>query len=430
MPTSMSWGSTIGVAFLTGIAGAASAGYLTYLCVVWYRLQTHDGGDLGYYIIFIPLGLLGGFAIGAVLGRIIPGFWAAQGTSLALVLGLCAIFGLVARMYGEVAPELDGDRLLLQVELKCPRGWQPDYETQKPEGSSCRVQPVGPGLRMGPSMPGYVDWKKASQIDGHWVVPCEVSLFSSRETRLVDVYLGKTWVGFNLRLPPHPSNANKEWSQWISDGFSYETGKPPVTNYAYRCRVRRLSEIRDEAAGATNALWEEREKAADAIPAEAPVARWLPLFEDPDGTPAAYRWGGADRKERHAVAARVLELPLLLASSDRTVKRQAVFALGSLQETPEPLVAPLLDAGRLTIELIKEARTGDHPDLDAERRVLDYFGMWRNAMNNAGPEQAPRFRTVLLEVEHEASTSKSGDIEIIARESRESLEKLAPPAAH
>src|SRR5579864_6350651 len=120
MATSMSWGSTIGVAFLTGIAGAASAGYLTYLCVIWYRLQTHDQGELGYYIIFVPLGLLAGFAIGVVLGRIILGFWAAQGWSLGVVLGLCAVFGLVARIYGEVAPELDGSRLLLQVELKCP----------------------------------------------------------------------------------------------------------------------------------------------------------------------------------------------------------------------------------------------------------------------------------------------------------------------
>jgi hypothetical protein len=146
MATSMSWGSTIGVAFLTGIAGAASAGYLTYLCVIWYRLQTHDQGELGYYIIFVPLGLLAGFAIGVVLGRIIPGFWAAQGWSLGVVLGLCAIFGLVARMYGEVAPELDGSRLLLQVELKCPRGWQPGYETQKPGGSGCQLQPLGPAF--------------------------------------------------------------------------------------------------------------------------------------------------------------------------------------------------------------------------------------------------------------------------------------------
>ena len=55
---SVSWGTTIGVAFLTGIAGAASAGYLTYWCIVWYRLASHDGGDLGYYLVFIPLGLL------------------------------------------------------------------------------------------------------------------------------------------------------------------------------------------------------------------------------------------------------------------------------------------------------------------------------------------------------------------------------------
>lgn len=65
-----------------------------------------------------------------------------------MVIGLRVIIGLVARMYGEVAPELAGDRLMLQVELKCPRGWQPDDETRRPEGRSCRLQPIGPGSRM------------------------------------------------------------------------------------------------------------------------------------------------------------------------------------------------------------------------------------------------------------------------------------------
>lgn len=421
----MSWGTTIGVAFLTGIAGAASAGYLTYLCIVWYRLRTHDGGELAYYLVFVPLGLVAGFTIGALITRRASGFWAGQGVSLALVVGLCAVIGLFARMYGEVAPELDGDRLMLQVELKYPRGWQPDNEARRAEGRSCRLQPIGPGARMAPSMQGSVDWKKADQVEGQWIVPCEVLLFSSRQNRLVAVTLGKTWVEFNLRLPPNPPKENMEWSPWIKEGFSQETGQPPVTDYAYRCRVKRVSEIRDEAAAAQSAFWQEREKAAEAIPADAPVALWLPLFEDPDGSPADYRWGGADRMERKALASHVLELAPLLASNDRTVKRQAVFALGSLQETPQPLVEPLLAAGRLTIELIKEARgragTPDDPDLEAERKALQYFGMWSTAMSHAGPAAAPKFRPILEEIEREAGTSKTGDIEIIARKAREYL---------
>jgi hypothetical protein len=49
-------------------------------------------------------------------------------------------------------------------------------------------------------------------------------------------------------------------------------GGPPVTDFAYRCRIKRISEIRDEAAAAVSAFWEERDKAAKAIPEGAPVA--------------------------------------------------------------------------------------------------------------------------------------------------------------
>ncbi len=429
--TRMSWGSTIGVAFLTGIVGAVSAGYLTYLFIVWYRLRAHDGGDLGYYFVFLPAGFLAGLALGAVISRMTAGFWTAQGLSLAALWGICAVIGFVGRMYGEVAPELDGQELMLQMELKCPRRWQSDSEVKQAEARGCSLRPFGPGRRVGPSMTGYVDWKHAAQVDGQWVVPCEVNLFSSREIRFVDITLGKTQVGLTLQLPAYPTNDNKQWSQWFTDGFGQEVGKPPLTGYAYRCRVKRIGEIQAEAAAAAHAFEEERDQAAKAIPAGAPLARWLPLFEDPDGSPAAYRWGGADRIERRTVAARVLELAPLLASSDRAVMRQAVFALGTLQETPPALVERLLTAGGLTVTLIAEAKAApDETRIDAERKALQYFGPWRNAMNNASPAAAPRFLPILEEIERDASGSKPGDLEIILRYAREALEKLrAAPAS-
>lgn len=433
----MNWGTTIGVALLTGLTGAFSAGYITYLCIEWYRLRSHEGADLGYFIIFVPLGLLSAFAIAIVIARKSAGFWPALGMSLGVVIAMSVVIGLVARMYGEVAPELDGDKLVLQVELRYPRGWQPDAETggetRRPESRSCQLQPIGPGFRSGPSIGGNVDWKRAEQVDGQWVVPCEVALFSSRENRMVAMSLGKTWVEFNLRLPANPRAENQKWGPWISEGFSHETGKPPVTDYAYRCRVKRVSEIRDEASAAVNAFWEERDKAAAAITPNDPIERWLPLFEDPDGSPAVYRWGGAERMECKAVAARVLELAPLLASSDRKVMRQAVFTLGTLFETPEPLIEPLLVAGRLNLELIKEARerskTKEDRDHGAELRAGQYFDMWSRAMNNAGPAGASRFRPILVEVEREASASTTADLYSIASRAREYLEKLNPPAA-
>ncbi|HEY3741426.1 MAG TPA: hypothetical protein VGL53_16355 [Bryobacteraceae bacterium] len=422
----MSWGATIGIGFLTGLIGACAAGYLTYLCIVWLDLSRNDGGDLGYYIVFIPAGMIAGFVIGAVASRFVPGFWAAQGLSTAIVLGICIAIGFVARSYGEVAPEIDGDTLVLDVELKIPRGWQPDNKAKSDRGSNCWLQPMGPGMRLGRMVSGGVSLKND---DGQWIASCGVRLFTSRENRYVRVILGtKTDVTFLLRLPPKPGVAQKQWSDWSNQGFSHETGKPPVTDYFYRARVERVSEVVDAEAAARNARYEAREKAMNALPDNAPIPEWLPFFESADGTPSTFAWGGADRRERRVMTTRVLELGPFLASNDRREKRLAVFALGSLYNTPPLLVEPLAKAGLLTIDLIREARakalSPDDPDVDAEERVGQFFNLWQNAVTNAGPAEAPKFRDVLEQIEREASPSKTGSIEIIARTVREDLEKL------
>jgi len=291
------------------------------------------------------------------------------------------------------------------------------------------LQPVGPDLRARTPMYGTVDWKKASQSDDQWVIPCDVNLISSREMRLVSFRLGEEWIEFNLPLSPNPTSANKAWSEWRADGFTREAGKPPVEGYTYRVRVKGIQEIRDEQADAGRAFWQEREDAARAIPADAPIERWLPLFEDPDGSPADYRWGGADRIERHAVAARVLELAPSLESKDRTVVRQAVFALGSLRETPKDLVPPLLTAGRITLDLIHEAQTPrETPDLtgaDPGRKALQYFDMWSRAMRNAGASDG-EFRKVLADVRRDAE-GKGGDLSILANKAKD-IEDALPPS--
>lgn len=436
MGAKLSWGTTAAVAILTGLTGAVAAACLAYWCMEWYRLRTHEGGELGYFILCAPLGFVCGCIIAVVVARNVPGFWAAQGLSFGVVLALMAAIGFVARMYGEVAPELEGDKLLLQVELKYPPGWEPDPEPIRRGRTHCDLVPIGPGHRVGKRIAGNLLWNEAKDVDGRWVVPCEVMLLSSREVRLVSVILGKSMVDFSLKIAPKPTESDKQWSEWIQEGFAWETVTAPPAGYAYRRRVQRIGEMRDREAAKASAFWEERGKMAAAIPADAPIEQWLPLFEDPDGTPASYRWGGAERVERKAVAARLLELGPLLRSSDRRVMRQAVFALGSLQETPESLVDPLLAAGRLVPVLIKEARAvpvtelnGDADRQKAETRALQYFGMWENSMNNAPAAARGQFQTVLEDIQHEAEASHStADVAIIAYKARDDVEKLARPA--
>jgi len=75
----VSWGTTIGVALLTAIAGAAASCWLTYECVIWCRLRTPDLGELGYYLIFVPAGALCGLVLGTLVSRFVPGHWKHSG---------------------------------------------------------------------------------------------------------------------------------------------------------------------------------------------------------------------------------------------------------------------------------------------------------------------------------------------------------------
>jgi hypothetical protein len=436
MVATMSWAATIGTGIVTGLAGAVGAGVLTYFTCEWYGLRRNDGADLGYYIVFIPVGILCGFAIGAIISRMVPGYAAAQALSLGAVIAICALGGFVSRLYGEVPPELDGDKLILHVELKYPPDWEPDREAKRPEGRFCDIRPMGPGHRMGARSGGNVIWEDRRQENGQWVVPCDVRLTSSREVRYVSETLGKSWAQFYLHMDGRPSNKNKEWSPWISEGFSYRDSTGPVTGYSYRYKVERISAIRDREGAAANAFWNAREQALAALTDDAPMEQWIALFEDPNGTPAGSRWGGAERRERKVVSARVLELAPLLQSKDPKVMRQAVFALGALYETPQELVQPLVVAGQLVPELIREARatpvTDDDPGTSQEKaqtRALQYFSMWKNAMNNLKPAPDARFRPVLAEIVREAeATPMKGDVEILVREAKESLQKVAAPA--
>jgi len=109
--------------------------------------------------------------------------------------------------------------------------------------------------------------------------------------------------------------------------------------------------------------------------------------------------------------------------------RQAVFALGSLRETPKDLVPPLLTAGRITLDLIREAQTPrETPDLtgaDPGRKALQYFDMWSRAMRNAGASDA-EFRKLLADVRRDAQ-GKGGDLAILANKAKE-IEEALPPS--
>lgn len=423
----MSWGLTIVIALLTSVASAGAAGFLATLCIDWYRMSPREGGS-GYFVLFIGFtGFLGGLLIGALTSRFVPsGFWLAQAYSLAIVAGICLVIGLFARLYGEVPPTLAGETLRLEVELKCPRDWQ---AAKNLNTILCTLQPMGPGRdRMGEAVYGQGDWNEARQIDGQWVVPCAVDLFTSRTNRYVRVMVATTIdVRFFLPLPAHAKPKQQQWSEWSNQGFDHAEDKPPMTAYQFRYRVQRDSVWREEAEAASAAARAAQDKVTDAIPADAPIDSWLPFFEQGDsGTPTT-EFRAFERRALDAVKARAMELKTPLESRDLRSVRRAVFAAATLSDVPQELVGPLQKAGgSLAIDLINEARaypSRNDECLVAEQAALTYFFKWDLAMELAGPAASERHLAILREIALAVGPSPNGNLATLANYARQGIER-------
>jgi hypothetical protein len=93
----------------------------------------------------------------------------------------------------------------------------------------------------------------------------------------------------------------------------------------------------------------------------------------------------------------------------------------------------LLAAGRLTLELIREARTqapaSKDSDDDNATAALRYFDMWSRAVRNAGPVDTAQFRPLLEDVQREAAGA-AGDLAILAYQAKELEHVLSPSTVH
>ena len=121
----MSWIASFLVALLTAAVGLVLAGFIASHAVSWYRISSFEGGA-GYFVVGMALlGFVIALAIGLVASRIVaasahPGAWRAIAWSQLVVIGTAAIIAGIARFSADVAPKLNGEELLLMVELRWP----------------------------------------------------------------------------------------------------------------------------------------------------------------------------------------------------------------------------------------------------------------------------------------------------------------------
>lgn len=251
----MKWPASIGAAILTALAAALTAGVVASLVVDWYHIPSREGGS-GYFVIFMALlGLLGGFLIGIIACRVVaagahPGFGRGLGVSLAISLGLIGIIGGVARFLADVPPEIDGETLLLAVEVRFPASRTESPASDTAEGSvTLRSVPhLSHTVRVSQTGPL---WKQdAKLVDGHWVVPGAVNIFTGRGKRLLTLDLGDTTrFGILMPLGGRPGHGDLEWSQWMPRA---RPGAPALPDQmTMRYRVQKQSQvIRTQTVGA------------------------------------------------------------------------------------------------------------------------------------------------------------------------------------
>jgi hypothetical protein len=121
----MSWPSSFGVAVLTAIVGLFASGLLASLTASWYRIPGFEAQSAAYVASIAIFGMIGGFIIGFIASRVIgggadPGFLKALGISNGVLLGLLVIIGGVARVLADIPPTIDGEQLMLAVEIRWP----------------------------------------------------------------------------------------------------------------------------------------------------------------------------------------------------------------------------------------------------------------------------------------------------------------------
>jgi hypothetical protein len=233
---------TISIILLTTAAGGAAAFGLANFLIYWLQIPNREGAS-GYFAVFvITAGVIGGFLVGLATALLVhSGFWRTQGYALGIVLALTVVAAILPIVLDDQGPTLDGDKLVVEVELKCPRGWAPDNESRSERGSFCWLQEkaVDAALDANPIVLGGLTLKAAPESDGQWMVACVVPLKKSSRNRYLRIFVGQnTDVTIQLPLPAKPGAADKPWSPWTTAGFLPQSGKPVVVDYAFRRRVQ------------------------------------------------------------------------------------------------------------------------------------------------------------------------------------------------
>lgn len=243
----MIWIGYLAISVAITALGLILAGVLGSACVDWYQISSFEGKS-GYFVVGVALlGAILGLGIAIVtLACLRPSHGPSLLHALAWASGLvgaCAVIAsYLAWAYADIPPTIDGQQLLLDVELMLP------VDSPAPEPGPADVEHSLHTLRLystergtvRASQEGTLDVANARFEQGRWILPGSVELFTQRGALSIHFQVGgQDMMGFLLPLPSRPTRAAFEWNPWSP------RPKPPAPPWpdsqpSYRVRVRQM----------------------------------------------------------------------------------------------------------------------------------------------------------------------------------------------
>lgn len=373
----MSWLGSFFVAVLTAILTALAAGLVAAGCVEWYHISSREGGS-GYFV--VAIGLLGGFAgflAGLILTRFmggagVAGFFKGLGASAGSTLGLAGVAALLCWLLADIPPTIHGHELVMEVEARLPKGANPP----EPGGPAFKdlqfisSNPFTHAYRA--SRDGTFEIGEAKQVDGRWVIPGSVFIFTTRGERSIAIPTAeREAIGFVVEFPAHPGAKHEQWSEWLPKVLN---GKPwPDTEISYRYRI---TEVLPATPPPDPAVVAEAEFAA--LTPDAPLQKWLSYL----------LYGMPEDRERRildVVEARPADLVQLLDSSNSGEFDKAIFAVSRLRKIDPSVTKAMLEIGMGIQDQIRKFNTmkPDQPGYyELGNDIRNKFKAWHNAWWN------------------------------------------------
>ena len=207
---------TVLIALINGVAGGVLGFIGGDLATRAHNVSNFEGGRaMGIVFLIVPASIIGAVIIGVIAAHRIPqpgmdGFAKAQGIALlGAVIVATAVFGISIWMAPRRPPQLDGQALALEFEVRMPEGRNaPTADdtfsvlmTSRGQGDDRTNADLG------------LDSTKTS--DGRVVIPARARLYTTTTQRFLVVNdTGGKYYWFDLPLPAKPKAEDLEWTDW------------------------------------------------------------------------------------------------------------------------------------------------------------------------------------------------------------------------